>query len=408
MSIEIRPLEKGEFEPWWRMLSAGFAEDPRLEDRDIERKIVETQRAWVAVEGDDFVAGAAAVPFQLTVPGGGTVPCAGVTQVATLPSHRRLGLAAALMRRQLDEFRDTGQSVAYLWASEAAIYQRFGYGLGSLEAAFRIRREKSAFLREARSRGRVRLAERGDALKLIPDVYERVRPTRPGMVDRSDAWLEYVFKDRGHDRHGSGPLFFAIYEDGDGPQGYAAYRVKHGWSHTEGPDFKLEVEEMVTATGDAYGALWRYCFGVDLVRTVHGWKRPADEPLLHMLVEPRALALQARDGTWIRLVDVPAALEARRYSHEGRIVLELDDEFGPWNDGTYELDGGPDGATCRPTGAEPDLSLQVEDLGAAYLGAISFRSLAAAGRVTEQTPGALRTADAMFSSSVAPWCPWIF
>jgi predicted acetyltransferase len=89
-------------------------------------------------------------------------------------------------------------------------------------------------------------------------------------------------------------------------------------------------------------------------------------------------------------------------------VLEIQDETATWNDGTYELDAGAEGATCQPTGAAPDLSMRIEDLGSTYLGAVSFRALASAGRITERNPGALRSADAMFSSAVAPWCPWIF
>jgi predicted acetyltransferase len=249
--------------------------------------------------------------------------------------------------------------------------------------------------------------ERDDALKLIPDVYERVRQTRPGMIDRPPAWQEHRFEDQERHREGASPYFFAIHETGEGVQGYVVYRIKDTWTGA-GPNQELEIEELLTTTHDAYAALWKYCLEIDLVRTVHGWKRPVDEPLLHMLAEPRALRFQIRDGTWLRLIDVARALEARRYSHEGRVVFEVRDEVAPWNDGTYELEGGPEGATCQPAGAAPDISLRVEDLAAAYLGAVSFRALASAGRVTELSPGALATADALFSSHVAPWCPWIF
>ena len=401
-------MREDEVEAMVRADGVAFGEETTDKDLAMERTVIEPDRALVAVEGDAIVASAAAASFQLTLPGGAAAPCAGVTSVATLPTHRRQGLGRALMQRQLEDVRERGDAFAYLWASESAIYHRYGYGVGALSASFRIRREGTAFLREIQTPGRVRMAERDEALKAIADVYERVRPSRPGMIDRRGPWLEYSFYHHEHHREkGTSPPFFATYETGEGAQGYVSYTIKDTWSDA-GPDQVLEVTELVSATDDAYAALWRYCFEVDLVRTVKGWKRPVDEPLLHMLLEPRALRFQIRDGTWLRLVDVAAALEARRYSHEGRLVIEVDDAFAPWNDGTYELDGGPEGATCRPTGAEPDLSMRVEDLAAAFLGGVSFRRLAAAGRVEERTSGTLTTADAMFSSAVAPWCPWIF
>lgn len=408
MDIELRRLREGELDAMIRTGATAFGEGITEDELAMERGVIETDRALVAVEGEAIVASAVAATFQLTVPGGAAVPCAGITLVATLPTHRRRGLSRTLMTRQLEDLRERGDPFAYLWASEAAIYQRYGYGTGAMVAAFKIPRGGMVFLREIETPGRVRLAERDEALKVIPEIYERIRPTRPGMIDRPGPWLEYRFHhDEHHREKGKSPPFFAIYETDEGPQGHLSYTIKERWSHG-GPDHELEVDELLAVTDDAYAALWRYSFEVDLVGTVNGWKRPVDEPLLHMLAEPRALRFQLRDGTWLRIVDVPAALEARRYSHEGRVVLEVRDDFAPWNAGTYELEAERGGASCRRTDAEPGLSMQVDDLASAFLGAVPFRALAAAGRVTERSPGALTTADAMFSSPVAPWCPWIF
>jgi predicted acetyltransferase len=408
MDVEIRALREGEIDAMLRADAAGFGEAVTDDELAVERTVVEPERALVAVDAGTIVASTAAATFQLTVPGGVAVPCAGITSVATLPTHRRRGIGRALMQRQLEDLRERGDPVAYLWASEAAIYPRYGYGTGAMSGTFKIRRGQTAFLREVETQGRIRLAERDEALKVVGEIYERIRPTRPGMIDRPGAWPEYRFHhDEHHREKGTSPPFFAIYETSDGAQGSVSYTIKDTWTHA-GPNQELEVDELLWTTGDAYAALWRYCFDIDLVRTITGWKRPVDEPLLHMLAEPRALSFRLRDGTWLRLVDVAAALEARRYSHEGRVVIEVDDAFAPWNDGTYVLEGGPQGGTCRPTGAEPDISMQVDDLAAAYLGGASFRMLASAGRVVERTPGTLTTVDAMFSSAVAPWCPWIF
>ena len=159
------------------------------------------------------------------------------------------------------------------------------------------------------------------------------------------------------------------------------------------------------ATREAHAALWRYCFGIDLMHTTHATKRPLDDPLPWMLADPRRLRQSVRDDLWLRLVDVREALARRTYSSEGRLVVEIRDAFCPWNEGRYSLHGGPDGAECKPTSSEPDLVLSAGDLAAGYLGAISFTNLSIAGRAEERRKGALEVADAMFRSSQAPWWP---
>jgi predicted acetyltransferase len=147
---------------------------------------------------------------------------------------------------------------------------------------------------------------------------------------------------------------------------------------------------------------------MDLVGKIEGWGRPSDEPLLHLLAHPRALRFSLGDGLWLRLIDAPAALAARRYAVPGRLTIELRDSFCPWNEGRYELEGGPDGAQCGRGRAEPDVILEAADLGATFLGGVQFRSLRRAGRVVEGTAGALERADAMFTWDPPPWCADLF
>lgn len=407
MDIEIRPIGLDRFEDAMRMLGTSFGEELNRNELHDERPIFETGRNLAAFDGDAIVGHATAYPMELTVPGG-ALPVAGITSVGVLPTHRRRGIGRRLMRTQLDELHEAGTPLAHLWASETVIYQRFGYGIGSLSMAFEIRREDTAYLVPFQPRGRTRMLERDEALKTIPGVYDAVRRGRPGMPDRDEHWTRARFRDDPSARDGAGPLFFVAYETGEGVQGHLAYRVKEAWDHRTGPGHRLDVEELMATTTDAYMALWRYCFDADLIRTVEGWKRPVDEPLLYMLANPRGLGVRVRDGTWVRLVDVSTALEGRTYGTEGRLILDLRDEFCSWNEGRWELEAHPEGATCRLTTKEPDLVLGAGELASMYLGAVPPRALARAGRVEERSPGVLATADAMFASDVAPWCPYIF
>jgi predicted acetyltransferase len=174
------------------------------------------------------------------------------------------------------------------------------------------------------------------------------------------------------------------------------------------PKGTIKIKELVAATTEASAQLWRSCFDHDLMGKVEAWPRPLDEPLLHMLANPRALGLRVGDGLWLRLVDVPKALAARRYSTSGRVVLEVHDSFCPWNEGRYELEGGPDGASCRPVESEADLAVDVADLGATFLGGVTFRQLHRAGRVSEVTARAMARADAMFAWDPLPFCSAVF
>ena len=183
-------------------------------------------------------------------------------------------------------------------------------------------------------------------------------------------------------------MFHVVYEGASGVEGYVAYRVNHDWAAPLGGGI-LKVVELMATTPDAYRGVWTYCFSVDLVSRIQARHRPIDDPLPWMLADYRRLDARPSDALWLRLVDVDAALSARHYSAEGNIVFEVADANCPWNAGRHHLDAGPDGATSSPTDAEPDLRLDVRDLGAAYLGGVELRSW--------PMPGASR------SASRAPW-----
>jgi predicted acetyltransferase len=227
------------------------------------------------------------------------------------------------------------------------------------------------------------------------------------MMARAGNWWEYRVRDiEGDKSDGFGQPFFVLSEGPDGPDGYVIYRTKHNWD-TGGPDGILDVTELVSLDADAEAALWRYCFGVDLMTRFEAWLRPADEPLVHMLADPRRLSRKLRDALWIRIVDVPSALAARRYAIEDRLVLGVRDPVCPWNEDRFELEAGPAEAECRVSGQTPDLVLSAADLGAIYLGGVRLSTLWRAGRV-DGDPEIIRRADLLFDWQPAPWCPNLF
>jgi predicted acetyltransferase len=237
-------------------------------------------------------------------------------------------------------------------------------------------------------------------------VYDEVAAVRPGMIAVDDRWWQALWLER--PRHKEHPRFFALHERDDGTvDGYAVYTVKHEWARNV-PSNELEVLDLVATDPDATAALWRFVFDVDLVATVKAEDRPMDEELLWLVAEPRRLNALIQDGLFVRVLDVERALSARRYSADGRLVVEIADAFRPSTSGRYRLEVEGGAGSCERTDADPDLSCDVEALGAVYLGEGSFRRLGRAQQVNERTPGAMALADAMFAWDPSPWFGFVY
>jgi predicted acetyltransferase len=310
-----------------------------------------------------------------------------------------------MMRRLLDDGREAGEPVAALWASEGAIYGRYGFGLATRSMGYDLQLDRVALRRDAPLPATpVQTLEPAAALERMRPLHERVRLARPGMLDRAGAWWDRRIFDPEHRRDGAGPLRAAIQPGDDGePAGYVLFAPKSSWDD-HGPSGSVAVRELVAETPRAAAGLWRFLLGIDLVRTLQWRLAPDHDPLAHLVTGNDAINRRAGDGLFVRLLDVEAALSARDYAVAPDLVLELEDPFCAWNSGRFHL--GPDG--CERTGASADLALGAEELGAIYLGGTPVTALAAAGRVRELRPGAVLEAATAFRSAVEPWCPEIF
>jgi predicted acetyltransferase len=393
--IRIRVGTPDDWDAISDLLGYAFHETINQETRDREASVFEPERSLVADDAGAVVGHAAAYTRELTVPGG-PVPAAFVTLVGVAPTHRRQGLLGRMMRRQLAEIAEAGcEPLAVLWASEGAIYPRYGYGLAtqrlSLEVALReIRPPQAPMAPDAR----LRLIEPADATADLAKVYEQLRADRPGYASRDDRWWRAILADPASERNGATALHGVVHDTPHGPTGYALWRTKSGWDI--GPQAEVRVREVMAADPATYAALWRLLLSIDLTRKAAFSFATLDEPLTYMVDEPRHLGARLLDGLWVRVVDVPAALASRRYAVDVDVVLDVTDALLPRNTGRWRLTGGPGGATCTATGDPADLACTALELGSAYLGGPSLAALAAAGRVGELTPGALGAASAAF------------
>lgn len=405
MDVDIRPCASAE-EVSQAISPIGYYIGRSAANEDQSKRfarVLPVERVYGAWEGGRAVGGLAALPLRLTVPGG-RVPAAGVTVAGVLPTHRRRGLLRAMMRALLDACRMQGEPVAYLWASEDTIYGRFGFGLASLTAEIDLPRERSAFHARFASAARVRLVPLAAAEEYVAPVYESVASVTPGMFARSSAWWQdRTLADPEWLRGGRGELQCAVLEHEGRPTGYALYRMN--WAFERGLQAgSIAVVEALSESPAATAAIWRYLLDIDWLARVKAGLLPIDHPLLLLAAEPRRLGFSLRDGVWIRLLDAKAALSARSYQDRGSVVIEVIDEFCPWNAGHWRI--GADGVDR--TDEAPDLRCDVSALGSVYLGGFTWTQLARALRVEEVVSHASARADAIFRVAGAPWCPEIF
>jgi predicted acetyltransferase len=319
------------------------------------------------------------------------------------------------MRYEIADAAQRGEAIAILYASESGIYGRFGFGPATWHQRLQVRRGAGRLMVgtavPASPPLSLRLVDPADVRSDLAEIFATVLPTRPGMLARSDAWWDLLLSDGPTRRDGMSPLHCLLAEDAAGARGYALYRTKSSW--TDGlPDGAIRVRELTTVDPAATAALWTDLFSRDLVGEVIALHRPVDDPLLAMLADPRRALPLVSDALWVRLIDVPAALVQRRYASAVDVVIDVQDAFMPENSGHWRLtSGGPDHgghARCERSAAPANLLMSVQALGTGYLGGASFSQLAAAGHVSELTPGALARLAAAMSWDPRPWCSMMF
>jgi predicted acetyltransferase len=399
------------------VLDAAFGGSLTDEEHQDQRDWLEVDRLLAAEEDGRFVGAAGAFSFAMTVPGGASVPVAGVTWVGVLPTHRRRGVLTSMMRRQLDDVVERGEPIAVLTASEASIYGRFGYGLATRLAKVRIDTAAPlALLAEPGCGGRFRMATAAEAEPDAKRLLAEVVSQRVGELTRSERWWSVFQRDREPGREGASARFWVLHESAAGAvDGVAHYRVKRHWGEDDVvARNEVQLGDVWTTDPEVEAALLVFLSEIDLTTSVTTWARPVDDAFRLRLRDDRRYRVELHhDMLHVRVLDVPAALTARAYETRDAAVLGIDDPFRPATSGRYGLDAGGDGgSTCERIGdlhdGDADAFLTVDALGALYLGDATAGQLAQAGRVLTSSAEALHRIDRLFRTPRAPVCTMHF
>jgi predicted acetyltransferase len=407
MALDIRPVSDSEFVTWCDALDVGFYHPENRGQADFRRKLfsdaLDAGRVVGGFDGEQVVGTLLGFTVPLAVPGGGTIPAGAISAVTVMPTHRRRGVLSKMMELGLAQSVEHGDVASILIPAEWPIYGRYGYGVATEEIRVRIDATQAALVRPLP--GTVELVSAEQFCAEASAVHERIRAATPGAIPKSEIrWRRETGLFTRDDKPTDKETLFALMRDEHGtPRGYASYTYEDKPFDSFRPRHRTKAS-VFAETAPARVRLLQYLWEHDWVVEVEVETQPADDTYRQLLRNARMISHQERiDVLWIRLLDIPAALPRRTYETEGRLVLAVEDPHS-YATGAYLLEAGPDGATCVRTTESPDLTLPVQTLGSLYLGGYAASSLAQVGLVTEERPGALKTADRMFKTAVPPFC----
>ncbi len=404
--LVIRALAEDEVDAHRASMLDAFGADPAGDPDGGARlrTLLDRSRTFCGFDGAAIVGTCATWTMTLAVCGG-TVPMAGLTQVSVRSTHRRRGLLRAMITAHLDDAAARGEPVSGLWASDAPIYGRFGYGV-AVEGDELGAGPDDGFAR-GRDLDQLELLTDDQAAATLPALYDRGLGLRPGMFSRTaDWWRTRRFADRPDQRRGRSARRHVVSLRHGAPTGYAVYRQQLHFDDGR-PAGTVDIEELLGFDATAEATLWHHLTHLDLFPKVSWWNAPTDCLAPWMATDRRRVTRRQRaDTLWLRIGDVGRALAGRAYLDDGALVLAVVDAMSGTRT-SWQLTVTAGRATCVATDAGPDLELDQAALGAIYLGGTSPSLLAGTGAI-RGGPAALTLADRLFRWPVAPWCAEIF
>ena len=405
MSIVIRTIAPDEYAAAIDVMTSAFLDRPDIARvAESVRDRWDAGRTWVAFDGARACGTFRSWATELTVPGGATLPAAAVSAVTVLPTHHRRGIMTGMAAKEHAAIRERGEAVGVLWTAEYPIYGRLGYGPATRTGTMRLDVSRTRF-HGAPATGVELVTPDPTVRDEVRSIHEMWRVRRAGEIRRAPIRFDVALGLEDNPWAGRWKGFLALRRDAGGAvDGFVRYNALRTWDDDHAGAV-VEVQELYALTDEAYAALWRFLAEIDLLATVKAPGRPLDERLPWLLANARAARMtDLVDGLWVRLFDVPRALEARCWATAGSLVLEVVDDDAAGGRSRLALDAGPDGATCRPTGRDADLVVPVAALGAAYLGGTRLCDAVIGTGFEEPTPGALAVADRLFRAADEPWC----
>ena len=400
MAIEIRPASAGEMDQIGLMGSYSYGGSFGDGPENITASSNRPEWTLCAFDGATMATSFSAFPFTMRA-NGKAMAYAGISSVGTRPEYRRQGLLRRIMTQAFADMRERGQSVAGLWASQAGIYQRYGFSINSFKRKYQVDTADIRFNKNDRTSLKVLRFSPEEIMSKVKDIYQEFVKDRMSYLHRSSAlWMNNVFEE-GED----GPVYVAAAFDGEDAKAYMAYTLRANKVENRARPQEIKILDFCWLNLSAYQSIWEYLSLHDLVGRVTWETAPQDDPAQEIFQEPRMLHTGDGEGAWFRVVDVPAALSKRGYFAEGRAVIEVfNDDIAPWNNDVWDLEVGGGDVRAERSKSTADVRVDIKVLGSIFTGIRRARELASWGLV-DGSEHSISELDQLFVTRHAPHCP---
>lgn len=411
-NLEFRQPRTDEVHELQRVAQRSYGRDATDERLALGNLVIEVDRCFGALDDRRWVAASGAHSLSATLPGGATLPAAGIAGIGVDPVHRRRGALSRMLTWHHTDARRRGEPLALLMASESSIYRRFGYGVVTEAAHVRIPARAVVFDPPVATAGTFELVDSHEDTSALEATFGTARHSRPGWVHRKAGMWAQVRADPDFARGGHTEVQAVIHRNADGDvDGYATWRIAEHQGVDGIENNTLHVDEIIALNPETDAALWEFLAHIDLVTTLVWANAPVEPAIRYRLAEPRQLCTLARhDQMWAALLDVPAALSSRTYGDAGSLEIDVLHPAPGEATQRYHLHCPGRGATghCETVGTSqgpPDLTVSTPDLASIMVGGAAPSLLAAAGRVQAGNPAAIGLADGMCALPSPLWCP---
>jgi len=373
----------------WQMICRSF--NFPVEDLERFQSDVETVQGLAVFVGDEVAAYSRIKSFAMYF-GGRSVPTGGYSPVGAAPEFRGRGFGSMVTAAQFPLLRERGEVLGALYPATTALYRGVGFEVAGVWARQKVPTRSFHSLRPPAVPVRRAEVEDVESMKVL---YRSFAARRDGHLDRPDWWWErYYVKD--FDK-------WHIYLVPD--EGYISYRHQpnKSWGYT------VSVHEVVATSPDVAAALWRIVgSSSSMARETHVIG-PVEHPLLLLLPEQDVEHIESLRNM-VRIVDLPAAIEARGYPSgvTAAVEFEVEDRHCDWNSGRWRLvveDGG--GRLEKSASAGPVLRATINGLACLYSGYATAWWLAEAGLLQGADAADLAALTAVFAGPT-PWMPDFF
>ncbi|MBA8815779.1 putative acetyltransferase [Microbacterium halimionae] len=389
--LELRRMsnELEEFEPWFQAVSRGFLDaEPTDVQRDATHERFNYRRLIGVIDSTGVMPEVPVGTFAswmsaVSLPGEHVVTTCAISDVTVAPTHRRRGIARAMMEGELRRAAAVGIPMATLTVTESNIYGRYGFAPAATAGRWIIDAKRASWIGPDYP-GRLDFISRADWRERAPEIFERVRPGRPGEAKMPGGYWDRFAGTR-PDVEKPGKRRAVQYTDTEGVvRGVALYAITE--NKEDFTKSHLEILSLISDDDEAHGALWRFFIDHDLIGEIRMDEGGIDDPVLWMISDQKAAKVTLFDHHYLRILDLAVVLASRTYATPGRFVLDISDPLDITG-GRWMLDIDASGAAeVSPAPADVPVGVTqarmgIGELGAIMAGQVSAATLAAAGRI---------------------------